>query len=58
MASESQNSDPALVYRLSCTDCQFETTVQGDAFDALDEADAHRTETPAGHFVDFELTGR
>lgn len=46
-------------YKLSCNHCSFETTVEGDCFDALEVADAHQeeyTEHLAAHSVDFTLT--
>lgn len=48
-------------YKLTCTDCGFETTVEGDALDALDVADEHQTENgrvSGTHFVNLELCDR
>lgn len=62
-SKSSRREEPATAktYRLACTDCEFETTVTGDAFDALDIADAHQEEyeRPIGdHFVDFTIESR
>lgn len=49
------------VFDLSCTDCSFETAVEGSVSDAFDAADAHQGEhgeTPTGHFVNFERRDR
>lgn len=47
------------VYDLACTDCDFEVTVEGDLFDALDVAESHETERGGSgtmeHFVNLEL---
>lgn len=63
-AAESETSDaeePDVAgFDLSCTDCSFETTVEGSVTDAFDAADAHQEEhgeTPTGHFVNFERRG-
>lgn len=56
--SQSGEATTAKTYRLTCTDCGFETTVDGDSFDALDVADAHQDEYEApfaDHFVDFAV---
>lgn len=48
-----------LTYELSCVDCPFERTVEGDAFQVLDVTDAHRKEhrdDAFDHFVEFEAT--
>lgn len=45
-------------YALSCVECSFETTVEGDVFDAFDVADTHREERAddaSRHFVEFVL---
>lgn len=47
-------------YKLSCTDCSFETTVRGDVFDVYDAIDDHQepfTNTAVRHFVNFEVDG-
>lgn len=58
MASQPDETGPTVTYRLSCVDCEFETTVEGSAAAAIDAARAHRKdESDPGHFVDFEFTG-
>lgn len=54
--SDADETD-AVAFDLSCTDCSFETTVEGSVSDAFDVADAHQEDhgdTPTGHFVNFE----
>lgn len=58
MASETDETTPASIYDLMCTDCRFEAVVEGNAFDALDVAKTHREEkgnSSTDHFVEFEL---
>lgn len=48
----------AHTYRLTCVACSYETTVKGNAFDALTAADAHQDEyedTQTDHFVNFRI---
>jgi len=43
-------------YELTCTDCQFETVVEGSPFDALDVAESHEQvhgDVQSGHFVNL-----
>lgn len=45
-------------YALSCVECSFQTTVDGDVFDAFDVADTHReacADNASEHFVEFVL---
>lgn len=59
--AELEEQTTANTYRLSCNTCSFETTVEGDCYDALDLADAHReeyAESVGNHFVDFTLADR
>lgn len=52
--------DATTTYRLTCTDCSFEATVEGDVYEALDHADAHQeeyTDHPGNHFVNFTREG-
>lgn len=59
MASEPEETGAAVTFRLSCSDCEFETTVEGSADAAIDAARAHRRDaSDPGHFVDFEFTGK
>lgn len=58
MTTGANESTTINTYELTCNDCTFETTVEGDIFDALDAADTHQEEhgeTLTGHFVNFEL---
>lgn len=58
MASDITDADTSGLYELRCNDCEFQATVDGDLNEALDLANSHqeeRGETPADHFVDFEL---
>lgn len=55
-ADPSDGTGDTRTFRLRCTDCSFETTVEGDSRDALDVADAHQAEHGeplADHFVNF-----
>lgn len=50
--------DAPATYELSCTDCQFETTVEGTPIEALDVANEHEqsyTTDEPDHFVNFRL---
>lgn len=61
MTSEDDETASTNVYELTCTDCAFETTVEGSVFDALDVADSHQDEHGQAlteHFVNFELSER
>lgn len=58
MESETDDSATTTTYRLTCTDCSFETTVNGSVDEALEVAKSHRQEEGVvylEHFVDFEL---
>lgn len=58
MTTEPDTATTRNVYDLTCTDCEFEATVEGSVHDALDEARRHRTEneeTYTEHFVEFEI---
>jgi hypothetical protein len=65
MASSKSSATPSTgepttttTYRLTCTDCSFETTVEGGSYDVLEIADAHQKtygETFKDHFVNFEI---
>lgn len=55
-ASQAQDRS-AHTYELSCTDCLFETTVEGDASDVYDVIDDHQEayrRSTRNHFVNFE----
>jgi hypothetical protein len=57
MASGSDESSSTNTFVLSCTDCEFETTVEGGVTNALDVADNHQANHGEGvtdHFVNFE----
>lgn len=57
-ASELEEATTANTYSLSCTDCSFEMTVEGDTYDALEISDAHQEkygETLRDHFVNFQM---
>lgn len=58
LSSETEKTSTANTYHLQCTDCSFETTVEGDAMETLDVADEH-TEEHGGvamdHFVDVHM---
>lgn len=58
MGSDVTNADTSGLYELSCNDCEFQATVDGDLNEALDVANSHQEErgvSKADHFVDFEL---
>lgn len=59
MASDASETDTGARYDLTCTDCSFEATVEGEFGDALDTADEHQDGSGAAaeHFVDVELRG-
>lgn len=47
-------------YRLTCTDCSFSASVNGDVdavFDAIESHQADRVFDPGEHRVDFEVIG-
>ncbi len=57
MTINSDESKPTIAFELSCTDCGFETVVEGDIFEALDVANTHQAERgsdPSEHFVNVE----
>lgn len=57
MTTRSDDSEASLTYTLSCVDCSFEATVQGDAYDVLDVVQAHQennVDDSRRHFVEFE----
>lgn len=59
MNARADEPETALTYDLSCVDCSFETTVEGDAFDVLDAAQVHEKNHESDavdHFVEFEAT--
>lgn len=61
MASDVTEADTSGLYELSCNDCAFQATVDGDLNEALEVANSHqegRGETQGDHFVDFELQDR
>lgn len=48
---------PTMTYRLTCTDCPFETVVDVDVDTVFDVIEEHQTEYEADrseHLVDFE----
>ena len=58
MSSQTDETASDQRYALSCVECSFETTVEGDVFDAFDVADTHRAERAddaSEHFVEFVL---
>lgn len=58
MASDATEADTSGLYELSCNDCAFEATVDGDLNEALEVANSHQEGhgfTRGDHFVDFEL---
>lgn len=57
-ASESVTSNH---YALTCTDCSFETTIEGTVMDAFDVADIHQKRhghVQPDHFVNILLDGQ
>lgn len=57
-ATQREETKTANIYKLRCTDCAFETTVEGDAYNALETADAHQEKYRKGftdHFVNFQI---
>lgn len=59
-ASQSEEATTANTYSLNCNDCSFETTVEGDVYDALEVTDAHQEEYAVAltdHFVNFRMEG-
>ena len=60
MSAEPVTTRGTKTYNLTCTDCQFEATVNGDCYEVLDLIDAHQAEHEGDafdHFVNFELVG-
>lgn len=60
MTSEEDDRASAPSYELVCTDCPFETTVEGPFLGALDVAEDHQEDNgrqPSDHFVNVELNG-
>ena len=58
--SEADDVAPPETYALTCTDCAFETTVEGGFLEAFDAADIHRQahgDAPTAHFVNLVLNG-
>lgn len=54
--SETDDTSATRTFRLTCTDCSFETAVDGNSRDALEEAEAHQAEYGGplvDHFVNF-----
>lgn len=56
MASETDESSASHSYEVFCTDCDFETTVDGTVYDALDVADDHKYQSK-GHSVTTKIEG-
>lgn len=59
MTTEADDALVTKTFKLTCTDCAFETTVAGSFHDALDVADDHQEKygvAPTNHFVDLELS--
>lgn len=57
--SKNATETPSNNFELTCTDCTYETTVEGTFLDALDVANAHEDEhgrTHTDHFVDVTRT--
>lgn len=60
MTVEADDVAPPEAYALACTDCAYETTVEGGFHEAFDAADTHRqahSDAPAEHFVNLVLNG-
>lgn len=60
MSSGTDETASTETYELTCTDCAFETTVRGSAYEALDVAKEHRDEyrdPSKEHFVNFTRNG-
>lgn len=58
MALDTTNADTTGRYRLRCSDCSFEDTVEGDLNAALEAANGHQTtrgDTAPEHFVNLEF---
>lgn len=58
MAPDTTSADTTGRYRLCCSDCSFEDTVEGDLNAALDAANAHqevRGDTDPEHFVNLDF---
>lgn len=61
MTIETSDQRSPTSFELTCPDCQFEKTVEGDVHEALAIAKEHREAYPPGppgHFVDFRLSTR
>lgn len=60
MSSQTDEPTPSNTYKLWCVDCSFETTAEGDVFDALEVCDTHQgahEDHASKHFVEFEIVG-
>lgn len=60
MTTEVEKTASKPVYELACTDCSFESTVEGEFLDALDVADEHQEQYAGSsmeHFVNVEQHG-
>lgn len=59
MTADASEASSGRTYELTCTGCQFETVVEGDALEALDVAEAHEEThgTASGHFVNLVYVG-
>lgn len=58
MGSKTDEATYVQRYALRCVECSFETTVEGDVFDAFDVADRHQeavVDNASEHFVEFVL---
>lgn len=58
MAQSDPETMTTYTYELRCTDCGFETTVEGDTDAALDVAESHQEEygdDGTDHFVNCEV---
>lgn len=59
MPTEAEDPSSANTYKLTCNECEFETTVEGSIYEVLTVAEEHRekqSEPFAEHTVDFRLT--
>lgn len=57
MTSTTDEPTTAHTYELTCTDCAFETSVEGSFLEALDVADAHQEkhgDPLTKHFVNLK----
>lgn len=58
MVPDTTDADTTGLYRLRCTDCSYEDTVEGDLDSALDAANAHQEtsgDAAPEHFVNLEI---